>query len=174
VESAWQSWSAVHLERDLGASAWWAATGPAVFGAAAGVGRVLAHRATAPGREARVVLVGATVAAAATVAGALLPVTALVLCSIALAGLGTSACAPSLLRLAGGAVPGHRTGAAVGTVTTLGYLGFVIAPAWVGGLARVATLPIALGLVGLAAVALALGASRIDPTGSKRARRTMG
>jgi hypothetical protein len=166
VESAWQSWSAVHLERDLGASSWLASVGPAVFGASAGVGRVLAHRRTVPGREPQVVVAGAALAALGTAGAALVPVTALVLGFIALAGLGTAACAPSLIRLAGTAVPGRQTGAAVGTVTTIGYLGFVFAPALVGGLAGETTLPTALAAVGLAAVALAIGATRIRWTAS--------
>jgi MFS family permease len=162
VESAWQNWSAVHLERDLHASPWLASVGPAVFGASAGVGRLLAHRWVAPGREAQVVAGGAVVAALATVGAALAPLTALVLGGIALAGLGTAACAPSLFRLAGAAVPSHLTGAAVGTVTTVGYLGFVIAPALVGGLAGALTLPTALAVVSVAALALAAGAWRVD------------
>ena len=164
VESAWQSWSALHLERDLGAPPWLAAVGPAVFGLSAGIGRVLVHALAAPERDVPIVVGGAALAAAATVAAAVIPATSFVLGSIALAGLGTAACAPSLLRLAGRAVPEPVTGAAVGTVTTIGYLGFVIAPAMVGGLAAATTLPIALALVSVAAVTLAIGATRIERT----------
>ena len=102
------------------------------------------------------------VAALATAGAALAPLTPLVLAGIALAGLGTAACAPSLFRLAGGAVPSHLTGAAIGTVTTVGYLGFVIAPALVGRLAGALTLPTALAVVSVAALALAAGAWRVD------------
>ncbi|HUR23516.1 MAG TPA: MFS transporter [Acidimicrobiales bacterium] len=158
VESAWQTWSAVHLERDLGASPGLASFGPAVFGASAGIGRLLVHRRAAPGREARLVALGAGVAAAATVAAALVPHTALVIVAIAFAGLGTAAGAPLLLSLAGRSVPARQAGAAVGTVTTVGYLGFVVAPAAVGGLAAAATLPVALAAVAFVALALAGGA----------------
>lgn len=163
VESAWQTWSAVHLERDLGATPGLASVGPAVFGASAGIGRVLVHRRAVPGREAGLVALGAAVAAAASVAAALLPVTALVIVAIAFAGLGTSAGAPLLLSLAGRSVPVHHAGAAVGTVTTVGYLGFVVAPAAVGGLAGATTLPVALAAVGLVAVALAGGTAALNP-----------
>ena len=161
VESAWQNWSAVHLERDLQAPPWLASIGPAVFGASAGVGRLLAHRWAAPGREAQVVAGGAAVAALAIAVAALAPLTPLVLAGIALAGLGTAACAPSLFRLAGAAVPSHLTGAAIGTVTTVRYLGFVIAPALVGGLAGALTLPTALAAVSVVALVLAAGAWRV-------------
>ena len=101
---------------------------------------------------------GAVLAAIGTVVGALAPVTPAVLGGIALAGLGTAACAPSLLSLAGRVAPVHLSGAAVGTVTTVGYLGFVLAPALVGGLARLSTLPTALAAITVPALALAAGA----------------
>ena len=100
---------------------------------------------------------GAAVAAAGSLAAALLPVTGLVLVAIAAVGLGTAAGAPLLLSLAGRAVPASEAGAAVGTVTTVGYLGFVVAPAAVGGLAGATTLPVALAAVAGAALALAAG-----------------
>ncbi|MDP1805359.1 MAG: hypothetical protein Q8K72_09350, partial [Acidimicrobiales bacterium] len=161
VDSAWQTWSAVHLERDLGASPGLASVGPAVFGASAGIGRVLVHRRAAPGREAGLVALGALVAAGASVAAALVPVIALVIVAIAFAGLGTSAAAPLLLSLAGRSASLHQAGAAVGTVTTVGYLGFVVAPAVVGGLAGATTLPIALAAMALVAVALAGGTAAL-------------
>lgn len=170
VESAWQTWSAVHLERDLGVSAGLASVGPAVFGASAGIGRVLVHRWAIPGREPGLVALGALVAAAATVAAALVPSTGLVIVAIAFAGLGTAAGAPLLLSVAGGAVPVHQAGAAVGTVTTVGYLGFVVAPAAVGGVAGATTLPVALAAVAVAALALAGGAAALNaqPSAARR------
>lgn len=159
VESAWQTWSAVHLERDLGAGPALSSLGPAVFGASAGIGRLLVHRRVEPGGERRLVALGAAVAAAGSAAAAVLPATWLVLVAIAAVGLGTAAGAPLLLSMAGRAVPMDQAGAAVGTVTTVGYLGFVIAPAAIGGLAAATTLPIALAAVALAAGALAGGAA---------------
>jgi MFS family permease len=77
------------------------------------------------------------------------------LAGLALAGAGTSVCAPTLIGLAGRAVP-DRAGAATGTVITLSYLGFVLGPAAVGGVAALTGLRTA--LAGVAAVAL-LGAA---------------
>jgi hypothetical protein len=169
VESAWQTWSTVHLERDLGASPAIASAGPALFGGFAGLGRLLAHRRTVTGREGRIIATGAAVAAVGTFAAATVPSTPLVLAAIAVAGLGTAGCAPSLLSLAGRVVPARTRGAAVGTVTTIGYLGFVLAPAVVGALAGATTLPTALAVVTTAAAALAVGASLLPgSTGSGR------
>jgi MFS family permease len=114
-----------------------------------------------PGREAALVALGAGMAAVGTVAAALVPNTALVIVAIAFAGLGTAAGAPLLLSLAGRSVPVHQAGAAVGTVTTVGYLGFVVAPAFVGGLAGATTLPVALAAVAIVALALAGGTAAL-------------
>ena len=156
VENAWQSWSAVHLERTLGATPGVGAAGPVLFGAAAAAGRLLGHRATGVLPEQRLVRAGALLAAAGTVTAAAAPVVALALAGIAAAGLGTAVCAPSLFSLAGRGVAADRRGSVIGTVTTLAYLGFVISPALVGLASRLTTLPIALGSVSAAALALAL------------------
>ena len=102
---------------------------------------------------------GALVAAAGSVAAALLPGSALVIAANALVGLGTAAGAPLLISVAGRSASPSETGAAVGTVTTVGYLGFVVAPAAIGRLAAASTLP----TVGAVAVVLALGAAPVRP-----------
>ncbi len=129
---------------------------------------MLVHRRAVLGREAGLVALGAVVAAAASVAAALVPVTALVIVAVAFAGLGTAAGAPLLLSLAGRTVAVKQAGAAIGTVTTVGYLGFVVAPAAVGGLAGMTTLPVALAAVALVALALAGGTAAL-PRGRRRA-----
>jgi MFS family permease len=170
VESVWQTWSAVHLERDLGANAGLAALGPALFGAAAGAGRLLGHRLVHRGNERILIASGAALAAVGSLAAAGLPTIPGVLAGIAAAGLGTATCAPSLLGLAGRWGGTARRGAAVGTATTLGYLGFVLAPAVIGGLAAATTLPIALGSAAVVAVALAAGTRWETPQDAGRRR----
>ena len=160
AENAWQTWAAVHLERDLGASEGRAALGPALFGASAAAGRLLAHRWSSVG-ERNVAVAGALVATGGTLLGAAAPSTALVLIGIALAGLGTGVCAPVLFGLAGRSVPAPSRGAAVGTVTTIGYLGFVLAPVFIGQLAGATTLPWALAAVAVVSLGLAVGIFRL-------------
>ena len=163
VENAWQSWSAVHLERTLGAAPGIGASGPVLFGAAAAAGRLAGHRLTGRFTEQTLVRAGALVAATGTVVAALAPTVALALAGIALAGVGTAVCAPSLLGLAGRGVEPGRRGSVIGTVTTLAYLGFVLSPAIVGLLARVTSLPVALGSISVAALLLAVFATRASP-----------
>ena len=157
VENAWQSWSAVYLESSLGAAAGIAALGPALFGASAAAGRLgghaLAHRVSErgcsprarrsapPGRWSRRSRAACRVA----------------LAGIAVAGLGTSVCAPTLLGLAGRLVAPDQRGSAVSAVTTLAYTGFLVGPAAVGLVASATSLSAALaGVAGVAALLAAL------------------
>lgn len=165
VENAWQSWSAVHLERTLGAAAAVGAAGPVLFGASAAAGRLLGHRLTGRHPDQVLVRVGALLAAAGTLGAAAAPSVPLALAGIAAAGLGTAVCAPSLFSLAGRGVAAGRRGSVIGTVTTLAYLGFVISPALVGLVSRLTTLPVALGSVSVAALLLALFATAAHPAG---------
>jgi MFS family permease len=156
----WQTWSAVHLERDLDATPFVGSLGPALFGASAAAGRLWGHRLE--GRHDRRVLIrtGAIIAALGTLVAGLAPTTVLVLAGIVAAGAGTAICAPLLFGFAGAGVSAERRGAAIGTVNTLGYLGFVLAPALVGVLAEAWTLPVALASTSVMAVILAVGAPR--------------
>lgn len=97
---------------------------------------------------------------AGSVVAALAPTIPVALAGIAVAGLGTSVCAPTLIAVAARTSP-HRPGAATSTVITLSYLGFVLGPAAVGVLAQAATLRIALLAVAAAAAAFALASQTL-------------
>jgi MFS family permease len=162
VENAWQSWSAVHLESTLDASPAVAALGPAVFGASAAAGRLGGHALTERIPERRLLAAGASIGAVGTLLAALAPTAAVALVGIAIAGIGTSVCAPTLIGLAGRlAAPGER-GSAVSAVTTLAYGGFLVGPAAVGLAAGAASLPAALAGVAVVAALLA-AAARFAP-----------
>ena len=156
LENAWQSWSAVHLERTLAAPPTLGALGPAVFAASMAAGRLLVHRLARPGTE-RVVLVGgATVAAAGSALAALAPTAPVALVGLVVAGAGCSVCAPTLVSVAGRAAPENERATLVGSLTTFMYFGFLVGPAAVGGLAHVTTLRIS--LAGVAVLGLLLAA----------------
>jgi predicted MFS family arabinose efflux permease len=158
VENAWQSWSAVHLETTLHASPAVAALGPAVFGGAAAVGRLGAHRLTRTVSDRQMLAGGAAIGAAGTLLAALAPAPAVALVGIAVAGVGTSVCAPTLIGLAGRiAGPGERA-SAVSAVTTMAYAGFLVGPAAVGLAAGATSLSAALAGVAVVAALLALAA----------------
>jgi MFS family permease len=153
VENTWQSWSAVHLESDLGAAAGIAALGPALFAGAAAAGRLGGHALADRVTERGLLAAGATVGAGGTLLAALAGSVPVALAGIAVAGVGTSVCAPTLLGLAGRLVGSDQRGSAVSAVTTLAYAGFLVGPAAVGLAAGATSLSAALaGVAGVAAV----------------------
>lgn len=145
----------VQLEKTLDAGAV-SAVAPAVFAGAAMSGRLGGNVVAA--RVARHVLlvIGALVAALGSAIGALAPVPALALVGVGLAGLGTSVCAPTLISMAGAWAGPHARAAAVSTVTTVAYLGFLLGPPAVGLMAAATSLPTA--LLAIASLALILAA----------------
>lgn len=155
VENAWQSWSAVHLDTSLGASAALASSAPAVFAAAAATGRIGGNALLARFRPVQLLVAGGAVAAAGTALAALAdsPVPALV--GIGIAGLGTSVCAPTIISMAGAWAGPQRRAGAISTVTTIAYLGFLLGPAAVGAAASAWSLPAALAAVAVLAVVVA-------------------
>ena len=156
VENAWQSWSAVHLERTLDAAAAAGALGPATFAAAAMVGRLAGQRLLQLVSPRTLVVGGACVAAAGSALAAAAPNVPVALAGILLAGLGTSVLAPTMISLAGAAAAPQERGAVISIVTTLAYLGFLVGPAVVGVVAEAANLRISLGVVAALALLLAL------------------
>ncbi|HEY1594113.1 MAG TPA: MFS transporter [Thermoleophilaceae bacterium] len=158
VEGSWQTWGAVHLQNTLGASAALSAAAPAVFAASAAVGRIAGQGLKAPERVA--LTAAATLAAAGTAVAATAASPAIALVGIAVAGLGTSICAPTLIAIAGRRALPERRGSAVSVVTTVAYLGFLLGPAAVGVAADATTLRTALAAVAGLALLLALLARR--------------
>lgn len=156
IENAWQSWAAVHLERTLDAPPAASALGPGLFAAAMTAGRLAVHRLSRPGAERRVLVAGAALAGAGSAIAAAAPSVWLALAGIVVAGAGCSVCAPTLVSIAGRAAPRAERATVVGSLTTLMYLGFLVGPAAVGGLAEAATLRISLASVALLAFLLAL------------------
>ena len=156
VENAWQSWGAIQLHATVGASLKVAALAPALFALAAASGRLGGHHLASVASPSALFGASAALAAGGSLLAALAHTTAWALAGIAVAGLGTSVCAPILIGLAGRARPDAQ-GAATGTVITLAYLGFVFGPAVIGLAAGASTLPTA--LVGVAVVAGVLAAA---------------
>lgn len=156
IEGAWQDWGAVYLERVLSAEPMVSALGPALFAAAMTAGRLAVHQLVAPGRERAVLVAGAAVAGAGSLVAAAAPSAPLALAGIAVAGAGCSVCAPTIVSIAGRAARPHERATIVGSLTTLMYLGFLVGPAVVGGVAELATLRISLGTVAVLGFVLGL------------------
>lgn len=156
VENGWQSWSAVHLDTSLGASAPVASCAPAVFAASAAAGRITANSVLRVAGPGWLLGAGGVLAAAGSGVAAWGGEIWVVLAGIGIAGLGTSVCAPTIIGMAGAWAGEQRRAAAISTVTTLAYLGFLLGPAAVGAASSAWSLRVALGAV--AVVALVVGA----------------
>ena len=154
IESAWQNWGAVHLERAFDAGAGTSALAPALFAGAMAVGRLMAHRLASPGSERTVLVAAAALTASGSALAAFAGSAPVALVGILVAGAGCAVCAPTIISIAGRAAKPRERATLVGSLTTLMYLGFLVGPAAVGGLAELTTLRASLGSV--AAVALLL------------------
>jgi len=156
IENGWQSWGAVHLERTFEAAPGASALGPALFAASMALGRLSVHRLARPGTERAVLIAGAAVASGGSALVAFAPSAPIALAGIVVAGTGCSVLAPTIISVAGRAAAPHERATVIGSLTTLMYLGFLVGPAAVGGIAELSTLRTSLAAVAALALLLAL------------------
>lgn len=156
MEDALQSWSALQLERGLGASPAVSGLGPGLFAGSMAVGRLLAHLISRPGREPLVVAAGGFLAGAGAVLLSVAPGQVTGLIALALAGAGTSVLAPMLFSAIGDRSAPGREGADLSTASGLGYVGFLAGPPLVGAISAASSLPVALGSLGFFGLLIAV------------------
>ena len=157
IESAWQNWGSVHLERTLDAAPATSSLAPALFAASMTAGRLAGNTLVERWSERAVLVAGSLVAAGGTAIAAAAPSAAIALAGILVAGAGCSVLAPTVISVAGRAARPHERATVVGSVVTLMYLGFLAGPAAVGAVAQLETLRVSLGAVaGLAFLMSAL------------------
>jgi MFS family permease len=155
AEGSVGDWSAVLLNDVRGASPGLAAAGLAAFSATMGFGRLAADPLADRFGPARVTRTGALVALAGLLVVVLpLPIAAGI-AGFLLMGIGLAGLFPLALAAAAGA-DGAAPAAAIAAVSTAGYVGFLIGPAMIGGLAELTSLPAALATVGPLCLAVAL------------------
>ena len=156
IEDAMVSWSALHLERTLGAEPALGSAGPGLFAGAMFAGRALGQ---VVGRRFsdRTVLVGAGLVSAAGLAVvAWAPTSLIALAGLVVAGLGVSLVGPALFSRAGRLAGARGRGAAIASLTVFGYTGFVVGPPLVGFIAGATELRISFATLALLALALAV------------------
>lgn len=156
VEDAIQNWSALHLERELGAGPALGGAAPGIFALAMFVGRSLGQRLGARFTERALLSGGALATAIGAALLAVAPSPAVALFGLALAGAGISTVAPALFARAGRISDPAGRGAAIARVTALGYSGFIVGPGLVGVVAQLTDLRTAIASLGLLALLLAI------------------
>jgi MFS family permease len=152
VENAHQSWSAVFLQEEIGASVGLTAVAPATFAAFSAVTRFATSYARAL-PPAGLLVGGAGIACGGTLLVATSQTVIVALAGLAVAAIGTSVLFPTLLSSATKDVSADRRGRATSAVGTIAYIGFLAGPAYVGFLAGAFGLRAA--MIGVAALGLA-------------------
>lgn len=161
VEGGIEGWSALFLERDLDAGPALGALGPASYATAMVAGRLSGHRLQHRVGDRALLAGGALVSLAGLALAGGAPSVAVALPGFFLGGAGVSVAAPVLFGAAGRGATPHERGTAVAAVSTLAYLGFLVGPPAVGGIAEAAGLRASFLALAAAAAALAAAATRL-------------
>ncbi|MEV6305424.1 MFS transporter [Actinoplanes sp. NPDC051861] len=174
-EGAAADWSAVYLRDDLGTSAGFAAYGYAAFAIMMTAGRIFGDRLVVALGPVRLVRWSGLLAAAGLGVSLALDHPWAGVVGFGLLGAGLSGIAPQVFSAAGNQDP-KRSGRALSTVVSIGYVGFLLGPVLIGAAATVVGLPAALWIPVLLAVFVAASAgamrSRAGISGKTAAART--
>jgi predicted MFS family arabinose efflux permease len=139
-------WSAVFLREYRQVDISIAGMGYAAFSTAMVAARLSGDRVTHRFGAARILRIGAWLAAFGFVLAAAIPASAAAVAGFVIIGIGAANIVPVLFSAAG-RVPGVPPGLALATVTTIAYAGLLLGPALVGFVADIANLPVAFLLV---------------------------
>jgi MFS family permease len=154
VEGASADWSGVYLKDELGTSPATAALGFTAFSVTMTLGRLGGDRLVARFGPVALVRGGGLLAGAGFGAALLAEEPAAAIAGFACLGAGMSPIVPIVFRAAG-AVQGMAAGVALAAASSTGYLGFLVGPPAIGGLAELVGLPGALALLVLLSAAVA-------------------
>ena len=136
AENATETWSALHIERNLGGAAGEGAFGPAMLGFTMAAGRFGGQMLAARLGEVRLVAVSALLGCFGAVVTALAPVQGLAVLGVGLIGAGVAVVVPSANSLLGQRVaPGERA-LAISRAWMIGFTGFFVGPVAMGTLAE--------------------------------------
>jgi MFS family permease len=161
AEGAVADWSAVQLRQELGASAGTAGLAFTAFSLTMVAGRLAGDRVVAVWGRVRTVRVSALLGVAGGLVVVLAPSTAAVVLGYAALGVGLACMVPLVFVAAAGDDP--EPGPALAAVSTPGYLGFLIGPPLIGGLAELVGLGTALVVLPVLLAGVALLAGRTAP-----------
>lgn len=167
AEGVAADWSAVYLRSSLGAPAGLAAVGYTVFSLTMTVGRLAGDRLADLAGPVRLVRLSAGLAAVGFGAGLLAGQVWSGLAGFALLGAGLSIVVPLVFTAA--AATG-RPGPNLAMVTTSGYVGMLVGPALIGGVAQAVGLHAALGIDVLLCTMCAALAGFVGPRGTRGPR----
>jgi MFS family permease len=146
IEGASGDWSGVYLRDELGTSAGVAALGFTAFNLTMTAGRIVGDRLVARFGSVTVVRAGGAIAAAGFALALAAATPAAAIAGFACLGAGMSGVVPIVFRSAGH-VGGMAPQLGLAAVSSTGYLGFMVGPPLIGGIAELVGLPSALVLI---------------------------
>jgi MFS family permease len=165
IEGGMENWGALFLERDLGAGPVAGSLAPAAYGGAMMLGRLSGQWLESRLSDAALLGGAMGVAMAGLIGASLAPNVPIAVAAFFVGGAGISIAAPALFGAGGRNAAPHERGQAVATVTTLGYLGFLVGPPFVGGLAEAVSLRMAFAALAVIAAALVVATPRLGLKG---------
>jgi len=154
-EGAMADWSAVYLRNTVGTGESLAAVGYATFSIAMALGRFFGDYLTARFEPVNLVRAGGTLAASGLLLALVFGHAATTLMGFALVGAGFATLVPIVFSAAGN-TRGIAPGVALASVSTLGYLGFLIGPPFIGFAAELFSLRFALGIIAVTSLIAAV------------------
>ncbi|MAE92659.1 MAG: MFS transporter [Pelagibaca sp.] len=131
-EQATEGWSALHLERNLGAGAAAGAVGPALLGITMTVGRLFGQGLAQRFAEPTVIRIGAAVSACGALLAALADSLWIAYAGFAVLGLGASVIVPMAFAFVAARCPAERRAQAISRLSVIGYAGFFLGPPLMG------------------------------------------
>jgi MFS family permease len=165
IEGGMENWGAVFLERDLDAAPAMSALAPAAYGGAMMLGRFSGQWLERRLGDTVLLAGSMVVALAGLAAAALAPNAPAAIVAFFIGGAGISIAAPVLFGAGGRLTSPEERGSALATVTTLGYLGFLVGPPIVGGIAEAVGLRASFAALALIGTALVVVAPRLHLNG---------
>jgi len=148
AEGSMLDWSAVFLQFSRNFDPSLSGVGYAAFSVAMAIMRLTGDKIIHRIGSAKVVLYGTMLAGSGFLLAVLIPTPAAAIAGFVLVGLGAANVVPVFFTAAG-SFPNIPPSIALSAVTTLGYSGQLVGPAFIGFIAEVTSLSIALGIVGV-------------------------
>ena len=167
-ENSAEAWSALHIERTLGAEVGHGSYGPAVLGFGMGIIRLLGQVFTDRIGERNIIIISACLGSAGAVITAVAPTVGVVMFGVLIIAFGMAVIVPSANTVLGRRVPPNLRGLALSRMWMFGMTGFFAGPAVMGfaselfGL-RISYVMIAFIIAAAIPATLALGRIPRDP-----------
>ena len=161
IEGGMENWGALFLERELDSDPAVSALAPAAYAGAMMLGRLSGQWLEQLLGDALLLMGAFAVALLGLITVALAQNVPVAVVAFFVGGAGISIAAPSLFGAGGRNAAPEERGRAVATVTTIGYVGFLVGPPLVGGAAEAVGLRASFAALALLAVALIVATPRL-------------